>query len=135
MITVIVIAAVVVIGGIGALVIGPKLMEKMRGPQNGQRRTLAEIRRNGQDIVAFGKQTIIIMNPTEKDWGYTTVTVNSNYIAHCPEIPKGTQFEIFFKQLLAPNGAKFDSKSEKVQTVRIEPDGMKPMDWTPPLRE
>jgi hypothetical protein len=86
----------------------------------------------GKKFVAFGRQTVIIMNPSEEDWAYTTVTVNGQYVAHCPEIPKGTQFEIWFKNLRGPKG-EFDAKAEKVQSVKIEPEGKQPIEWTPPI--
>jgi hypothetical protein len=129
----IVLAAIVVIGGLIAVLVGPDLITKMnrKGAAGANGNTA---KRNGIDFVGFGRQTIIIMNPTEQDWGYTTITVNTQYVAHCPEIPKGTQFELFLKQLIGPKG-QFDPKAEKVQTVKIEPEGLKPIDWTPPIVE
>src|SRR5437868_13901603 len=54
--------------------------------------------------VAFSRRTVIIMNPTDKDWPHSTVTVNDEYKANCPEIPKGTQFEIWYKSFRGPKG-------------------------------
>ena len=75
---------------------------------------------------------MIIINPSEKDWGYTTVTVNDEYKANCPEIPKRTQFEIWYKNFRGPKG-EFDPKAAKVQTIKIEPAGEQAITWNPPV--
>jgi hypothetical protein len=87
----------------------------------------------GLQFVDFGRQTVIIMNPTEKNWGYTTVTLNDQYEAHAPEIPKGTQFEIWFKNLRGTNGEVFDRTVEAVKSVKIQPEGQEAISWTPPI--
>jgi hypothetical protein len=84
------------------------------------------------EYVAFGRQTVIIMNPTDKDWPHTTVTVNGEYKANCPEIPKGSQFEIWFKNFRGPK-REFDAKTDKVQSVKIEPEGQEAIEWKPPI--
>jgi hypothetical protein len=82
--------------------------------------------------IGFGRQTVIILNPTDKDWGYTTVTVNDDYKANCPQIPKGTQFEIWYKSFRGPKG-EFDPRSQKVQAIKIEPEGEQVITWKPPI--
>jgi hypothetical protein len=81
--------------------------------------------------VGFSRKTVILMNPSEQDWGYTTVTINDQYVAHAPEIPKGMQFEIFLDQFQGTNG-KFEL-TNRVDSVKIEPKGQKPILWTPGL--
>jgi hypothetical protein len=81
--------------------------------------------------VGFGRQTVILMNPSEQDWGYTTVTINDQYVAHAPEIPKGMQFEIFRDKFQGTNG--FFSITNKIDSVKIEPQGQKPIYWSPGL--
>jgi hypothetical protein len=81
--------------------------------------------------VGFGRRTVLLMNRSEKDWGYTTVTINGEYVAHAPEIPKGMQFEIFLNQFQGPSG-KFEL-TNKVDSVKIEPKGQKPIVWSPGL--
>ena len=103
-----------------------------RSAESKAKETSARPTGDGHRYVAFGSRTIIIMNPTETDWGYTTVTVNDRFEAHCPEIPKGTQFEFFFRNLRGPEGA-FEENAEKVQAVKIQPDGQKTVVWTRPI--
>ena len=81
--------------------------------------------------VGFGRRTVILMNPSDKDWGYTTVTINGEYVAHAPEIPKGMQFEIFLNQFQGTNG--IFELTNKVDSVKIEPKGQKPIVWSPGL--
>jgi hypothetical protein len=85
-----------------------------------------------QKYIALRSRTILIMNASLTDWGYTKVTVNGRFEANCPEIPKGTQFEIFYKDLRGAGGA-FDPNAEKVETVKLEPEGQKAIVWTRPI--
>jgi len=109
----------------GFFVIRPRLVQRLKAVSSAPRAKPSE-------YVAFGRQTVIIMNPTDKDWSYTTVTVNDDYQAHCPEVPKGTQFEIWFKNFRGPKG-DFDPKAQKVQSVKIQPEGQEAIVWKPPL--
>src|SRR5205823_14579353 len=98
------------------------------------RRQMAGKSANGEpetkDFVGFGRQTIIIMNRSTNNWGYTTIVVNDKYAAHIPDLEKGMQFEIFLKQLQGTNHV-FDPKTEQVRSVNIEPEGLPPIHWTP----
>ena len=98
--------------------------------------TLGDLKKRAEKVAAnqfisFGRRTVILMNPSEEDWGYTTVTINGNYVAHAPEIPKGMQFEIFLDKFQGTNG--IFNLTNKVESVRIEPAGKKPIDWSPGL--
>lgn len=81
-------------------------------------------------FVGFGGKTVIIMNPTDEDWGYTTVRLNDDYIAHCPELAKGMQFEIFLDQFRGGTNGVYDPKTQKIESVKIEPKGKEPIVWT-----
>lgn len=119
--------ALILIVGAGLFyALGPRLARHLK--------TITTQQQNaGLQFVGFGRQTVIIMNPTDKDWGYTTVTLNDQYVAHCPEIPKGTQFEIWFKNLRGTNGEVFDRTIEPVKSVKIQPEGQEAIAWTPPI--
>lgn len=91
----------------------------------------ANEKREVSQYIGFGRQTVILMNISSNDWGYTTVTLNDQYVAHVPEIPKGMQFEIFLNQFQGPNG-KFE-RTNRVDSIKIEPKGQKPIEWTPGL--
>ena len=83
-----------------------------------------------QKYVGVATRTLLLMNPSDQDWGNTTVTINDSYVAHVPELPQGMQFEIFLKDFRGTNGF-FDPKTNKVQSVLVEPKGLKPLLWTP----
>ena len=98
--------------------------------------TISDIKVRAEKIattrfISFGRRTVILMNPSEEDWGYTTVTINGNYVAHAPEIPKGMQFEIFLDRFQGTNG--YFNLTNKIESVKVEPAGKKPIDWSPGL--
>lgn len=119
------VALILLVGAAFFIKFGPRAARRLKA-------VTAQPAQQAGKYVAFGPQTIIIMNPTAQDWGYTTVTVNGDYEAHCPEIPKGTQFEFWYRNLRGPKGT-FDAKTEKVESVTIQPEGQQPIKWTPPV--
>src|SRR4051812_44749028 len=91
--TIVALAALILIVGAGAyLAIGPWIIRKFKATMQKEERTA-----KSQSIVHLTSRSVIIMNLTSNDWGYTTVTLDDQYEAHCSDIPKGTQFEIRLK--------------------------------------
>jgi len=87
----------------------------------------------GRQYIALGPGTVRILNSSEENWGYTTVTVNDKYESHASGIPKGTQFEIWLKSFLGPNGERIDLVTERVISVKVQPAGHDAIVWTPPI--
>jgi hypothetical protein len=128
--TKIAIVAILLLGAAIAIPVGRAVLPVLRKVRQQMAAKSANAEPETKDFVAFGRQTIIIMNPSKKDWGYTTIVVNDKYTAHIPDLEKGMQFEIFFKQLQGTNRI-FDPKAEHVETVKIEPEGLPAIHWTP----
>jgi hypothetical protein len=119
---------IVIVGGGLFYALGPRLARHLKAAVQ-QQEKIGE----GYQYVKLTRQTVLIMNRGEKDWGYTTVTVNDKYEAHAPEIPKGTQFEIWFKSFRGPNGDTIDPKAELVTSVKVQPQGQEAIVWTRPI--
>lgn len=84
-------------------------------------------------VVHLNWTSIMITNSTSVDWGYTTVTVNDQYEAHCSDIPKGTRFEIRLQDFRGPQG-RFEPTNTHVKTVKVGPEGQPVIIWNRPLQ-
>jgi hypothetical protein len=115
---------ILVLGAAGYFVIGPRVIRKLKA-------TIQQTELPG-NVVHLNWSSVTIMNLSSNDWGYTTVTVNDKYEAHCPDIPKGTEFEIRLKDFRGPDGP-FEPTAPTVRKVTVQPDGKPPIVWDRPM--
>ena len=127
--TILAFAALILIVGAGVyLAIGPRVIRKFKAAMQKEEGTAMS-----RSIVHLTYRSVIIMNSTSNDWGNATVTVNEQYEAHCPDIPKGTQFEIRLKDFRGPDGP-FEPTAPTVRRVTIKVDGEPPIIWDRPIQ-